>query len=100
MKTVVYAASYSYSKLAPHQLLRRDLFENDVAIEILFCGVCHSDLHTVNGDWGPQPYPLVPGYEIVGVVASVGHGVKNLSLLEKGGIAHRFVIDMSTLTIS
>lgn len=76
MKTIGYAALSSNAKLAPYQFVRRDLLANDVAIEILFCGVCHSDLHTVNGDWGPQPYPLIPGHEIVGVVTSVGHGVK------------------------
>jgi uncharacterized zinc-type alcohol dehydrogenase-like protein len=48
-----------------------------VAIEILYSGVCHSDLHTVNGDWGPQPYPLVPGHEIVGKVIDVGSDVSD-----------------------
>ncbi|MGO1298211.1 MAG: NAD(P)-dependent alcohol dehydrogenase, partial [Vibrio sp.] len=46
-------------------------------IEITYCGVCHSDLHTVNGDWGSQPYPLVPGHEIVGIVKSIGTDVKH-----------------------
>lgn len=61
--------------MVPYHFERRELRANDVAIEILFSGVCHSDLHTVNGDWGPQPYPLVPGHEIVGVVQSVGPDV-------------------------
>ncbi|QSX34421.1 NAD(P)-dependent alcohol dehydrogenase [Shewanella avicenniae] len=77
MKTVGYAAHSADSALVPYHFERRDLRANDVAIEILYCGVCHSDLHTVNGDWGPQPYPLVPGHEIVGVVQSVGADVKN-----------------------
>jgi len=77
MKTIGYAAHSSDAKLTPFRFERRELRNNDVAIEILFCGVCHSDLHTVNGDWGPQPYPLVPGHEIVGVVTSVGADVKN-----------------------
>lgn len=77
MKTVGYAAHAADAKLVPYHFERRDLRENDVAIEILYCGVCHSDLHTVNGDWGPQPYPLIPGHEIVGVVTSVGQNVKN-----------------------
>ncbi|MES0266111.1 NAD(P)-dependent alcohol dehydrogenase [Citrobacter sedlakii] len=76
MKTVGYAAHAADAKLVPYHFERRDLRENDVAIEILYCGVCHSDLHTVNGDWGPQPYPLIPGHEIVGVVTSVGQNVK------------------------
>lgn len=76
MKTVGYAAYSSEAKLVPYHFARRDLRENDVAIEILYCGVCHSDLHKVNGDWGQTPYPLIPGHEIVGVVISVGQGVK------------------------
>lgn len=75
MKTIGYAAHSADAKLVPYHFERRGLRENDVAIEILYCGVCHSDLHTVNGDWGPQPYPLIPGHEIVGVVTSVGSNV-------------------------
>lgn len=75
MKTVGYAAHDSGANMVPYHFERRDLRENDVAIEILYSGVCHSDLHTVNGDWGPQQYPLVPGHEIVGVVTSVGADV-------------------------
>ncbi|WP_417760509.1 NAD(P)-dependent alcohol dehydrogenase [Shewanella sp.] len=77
MKTVGYAAHNADAELVPYHFERRDLRANDVAIEILYSGVCHSDLHTVNGDWGPQPYPLVPGHEIVGVVTSIGADVKN-----------------------
>ncbi|SBS30490.1 NADP-dependent alcohol dehydrogenase C 2 [Marinomonas aquimarina] len=75
MKTVGYAAHDSNANMVPYHFERRELRGNDVAIEILYSGVCHSDLHTVNGDWGPQPYPLVPGHEIVGVVTSVGSDV-------------------------
>ncbi|HEJ9436415.1 TPA: NAD(P)-dependent alcohol dehydrogenase [Proteus mirabilis] len=83
MKTVGYAAHSSDAKLVPFRFERRELRENDVAIEILYCGVCHSDLHTVNGDWGKQSYPLVPGHEIVGVVKSVGQGVKKYKVGDK-----------------
>ena len=76
MKTIGYAALSSDAKLVPYHFKRRELRDNDIAIEILYCGVCHSDLHTVNGDWGPQPYPLIPGHEIVGIVRAVGQGVK------------------------
>ena len=72
MKTVGYAAHSENTELAPYHFERRELRPNDVAIDITYCGVCHSDLHTVNGDWGPQPYPLVPGHEIVGIVSAVG----------------------------
>jgi len=75
MKTIGYAAHSSEANMVPYHFERRELRSNDVAIEILYSGVCHSDLHTVNGDWGPQPYPLVPGHEIVGVVQSVGADV-------------------------
>lgn len=75
MKTVGYAAHSDDAHMVPYHFERRDLRSNDVAIEISHSGVCHSDLHTVNGDWGPQPYPLVPGHEIVGVVTSIGADV-------------------------
>lgn len=77
MKTVGYAAHSADAHLEPYHFERRDLRANDVAIEILYCGVCHSDLHTVNGDWGDQPYPLIPGHEIVGRVTAVGDEVSN-----------------------
>lgn len=76
MKTIGYAAHSSESDLVPYNFERRGLRANDVAIEILYCGVCHSDLHTVRGDWGEQPYPLIPGHEIVGRVIEVGPDVK------------------------
>lgn len=76
MKTVGYAAHSPDAHMVPYHFERRDLRANDVAIEILYSGICHSDLHTVNGDWGPQPYPLVPGHEIVGRVLEVGPDVK------------------------
>lgn len=83
MKTVGYAAHSADSALVPYHFERRDLRANDVAIEILYCGVCHSDLHTVNGDWGPQPYPLIPGHEIVGQVQAVGPGVSKYKVGDK-----------------
>ena len=72
MKTIGYAAHSSDANMVPYHFERRDLRANDVAIEILYSGICHSDLHTVNGDWGPQTYPLVPGHEIVGRVIEIG----------------------------
>lgn len=83
MHTVGYAAHSADSALVPYHFERRELRPNDVAIEILYCGVCHSDLHTVNGDWGEQPYPLIPGHEIVGQVMSVGSDVKNYKVGDK-----------------
>jgi uncharacterized zinc-type alcohol dehydrogenase-like protein len=77
MRTTGYAAHSEGEELVSYDFERRDLRPNDVAIEILYCGVCHSDLHTVNGDWGEKPYPLVPGHEIVGRVLEIGPDVKN-----------------------
>ncbi|WP_018983878.1 NAD(P)-dependent alcohol dehydrogenase [Salinimonas chungwhensis] len=77
MKTIGYAAKSSDAHMVPYHFERRNLRDNDVSIEILYSGVCHSDLHTVNGDWGDQPYPLVPGHEIIGKVIEVGQQVQN-----------------------
>lgn len=86
MKTVGYAAHSSDAHMVPYHFERRDLRANDVAIEILYSGICHSDLHTVNGDWGPQPYPLVPGHEIVGRVLEVGPEVKSYKVGDHVGV--------------
>lgn len=61
--------------LQPFTFERRELRPEDVAIDILYCGVCHSDLHQARSAWGPSLYPLVPGHEIVGKVSAVGSGV-------------------------
>jgi uncharacterized zinc-type alcohol dehydrogenase-like protein len=70
-----YAAVSSTSPLAPYRFDRRDPRADDVVIDILYCGVCHSDLHTVRNDWGWTSYPIVPGHEIIGRVISVGADV-------------------------
>jgi uncharacterized zinc-type alcohol dehydrogenase-like protein len=75
MKTVGYAAHDSEKPLEPYHFERRALRDEDVSIEILYCGVCHSDLHTAENDWGWTQYPVVPGHEIVGRVLEVGSGV-------------------------
>ncbi|RUN78320.1 NAD(P)-dependent alcohol dehydrogenase [Sphingomonas sp. TF3] len=75
MKTIGYAAHSATSELVPFIFERRELRGNDVAMEILYCGVCHSDLHTVRNDWGGTIYPAVPGHEIVGRVTAVGPDV-------------------------
>lgn len=72
MQTLGYAAQSPDAPLAPFHFERRDLRPNDVAMEILYCGVCHSDLHTARGDWGGTVYPCVPGHEIIGRVTAVG----------------------------
>ena len=70
-----YAAQDAEAPLAPFSFERRDPGPTDVRIEILYCGICHSDIHTVRGEWGPATYPVVPGHEIVGRVAAVGDAV-------------------------
>ena len=76
-KAKAYAAASAKSQLAPTAIPRRDPGEHDVQIEILFCGICHSDLHTVRNEWSALPtvYPCVPGHEIVGRVTTVGSAV-------------------------
>lgn len=70
-----FAAKKADAPLAPFQLDRREVGETDVEIEILFCGVCHSDIHTARNEWGATMYPVVPGHEIVGKVSKVGSNV-------------------------
>jgi alcohol dehydrogenase (NADP+) len=73
-----YSAASETSPLAPTAIARRDPTEHDVQIEILFCGICHSDLHTVRNEWSEfmsTVYPIVPGHEIVGRVTQVGSAV-------------------------
>jgi uncharacterized zinc-type alcohol dehydrogenase-like protein len=77
-KTKAYSADSATSALAPTTITRRDPTEHDVQIEILFCGICHSDLHQVRNEWSefmPTVYPCVPGHEIVGRVTQVGSSV-------------------------
>src|SRR2546421_568231 len=74
-----YAARSKTSPLSPFSFDRRDPGPTDVQIDILFCGVCHSDIHTARGEWGGTKYPCVPGHEIVGRVVKVGRGAKKFS---------------------
>jgi uncharacterized zinc-type alcohol dehydrogenase-like protein len=77
-KAKAYSAASATAPLAPDTITRRDTTEKDVRIEILYCGICHSDLHTVRDEWNsvmPTTYPCVPGHEIVGRVTKVGSGV-------------------------
>jgi uncharacterized zinc-type alcohol dehydrogenase-like protein len=71
-KTFGYAAPSAGARLQPFSFERRALRPNDVAMEILYAGVCHSDLHWARNDWGWSTYPVVPGHEIVGRVIEVG----------------------------
>jgi uncharacterized zinc-type alcohol dehydrogenase-like protein len=86
MRVHAYAAPAAGQPLAPTTIERRDVGPNDVLIEIAHAGICHSDIHTVNGDWGPQPFPVVPGHEIVGVVTEVGPEVGTHRVGDRVGV--------------
>lgn len=81
-----YAAQSSTSPLAPHDIERREPGPEDIKIEILYCGVCHSDLHTARNEWHNTLYPSVPGHEIVGKVVAVGDQVKNFKIGDYAGV--------------
>src|SRR6185503_1908713 len=81
-----YAAQSPETDLAPWKFERRDVGAHDVQIEILFCGVCHSDLHQIKNEWFPGIFPMVPGHEIVGRVAKVGDHVKNFKVGDLAGV--------------
>jgi alcohol dehydrogenase (NADP+) len=81
-----YAAQSPTSGMAPFAIERRELRADDVAIEIEFCGICHTDIHFVHNDWGMTVYPVVPGHEIVGRVTAVGEAVKKFTPGERVGV--------------
>jgi uncharacterized zinc-type alcohol dehydrogenase-like protein len=84
--TKAYAAQNAAAPLAPFNLDRRDVGVNDVQIDILYCGVCHSDLHQVRDEWGGSIFPMVPGHEIVGRVIKVGSNVKRFAAGDLAGV--------------
>lgn len=86
IKAFGYAARDAKSPLAPFQFERRGLRPSDVQLDILFSGVCHSDLHTVRSDWGRSSYPCVPGHEIVGRVTAIGSEVTRFKVGEVVGV--------------
>jgi alcohol dehydrogenase (NADP+) len=86
MKMNAYAAQNATTPLAPFSLERRDVGKHDVQIEILYCGVCHSDLHTVRSEWDGPTYPCVPGHEIVGRVVNVGAKVNKFKTGDTVGV--------------
>ena len=88
-KAKAYSAASAASPLASSIIPRRDATERDVQIEILFCGICHSDLHTVRNEWSsimPTAYPCVPGHEIVGRVTRVGSAVTKFKPGDLAGV--------------
>ncbi len=86
MKTKSYAAPAADKPLEYYEFERREPNETDVELEVHFCGVCHSDIHTARGDWGEVEYPCVPGHEIVGIVTRVGNAVKKFKVGDRVGV--------------
>ena len=84
--TKAYAAPAASVPLEPFTLERRTPGAHDVQIDILFCGVCHSDLHQIRDEWGGSIFPMVPGHEIVGRVSAVGDHVQNFKVGDIAGV--------------
>ena len=84
--TRAFAAQSPTSPLGPHTIERREPGPHDVKIDILYCGVCHSDLHTARGEWDGTKYPCVPGHEIVGKVVAVGAHVSRYKIGDRVGV--------------
>src|SRR4051812_44098907 len=81
-----YAAQNATSPLSPFNFERREPKPHDVFIEILYCGVCHSDIHQVRNEWGNSIYPIVPGHEIIGRVKKTGEQVSKFNVGELVGV--------------
>jgi len=86
LPTQGYAAQSPQSPLEPFAFQRRELQPTDVLIEILYCGVCHSDIHQARDEWGGSTFPMVPGHEIVGKITQVGPAVKRFKVGELAGV--------------
>jgi uncharacterized zinc-type alcohol dehydrogenase-like protein len=86
MKSRGYAALAAGSALVSYEFERRDLGAHDVALDIKYAGICHSDIHQVAEEWGPAIFPMVPGHEIAGIVTSIGSAVTKFSVGDKIGV--------------
>ncbi|MDX3911114.1 MAG: alcohol dehydrogenase catalytic domain-containing protein [Sphingobium sp.] len=75
IKALGYAAKHSYSRLKPLEFEREEAGPDEIEIDVLFCGVCHSDIHQAENDWGNSVYPCMPGHEVVGRVTRIGSNV-------------------------
>jgi uncharacterized zinc-type alcohol dehydrogenase-like protein len=86
IKTPAYAAADATSSLAPFTVNRREPGPHDVLIDILYCGVCHSDIHQARDEWGGSIFPMVPGHEIIGLVQQVGKKVERWEVGDTVGV--------------
>jgi alcohol dehydrogenase (NADP+) len=86
LKTYGYATHNPTSPLVPFSFERRETRQNDIQIEILYCGVCHSDIHQARDEWGNSTFPMVPGHEIIGKVTALGSAVSGFKIGETVGV--------------
>jgi len=86
MNTRAYAAMASKAKLVPFEFDRREVGPNDVAFDIAFAGICHSDIHQAREEWGPAIFPMVPGHEIAGIVTAIGSAVSKFRVGDRIGV--------------
>ena len=83
-----YAAKQAKAPLSPYSFERREPRDHDVVIDIKFSGICHSDIHQVNNEWGASTYPMVPGHEIAGIVSRVGAKVTRYKVGDRMGVGN------------
>ncbi|KAK2660776.1 hypothetical protein Ddye_007309 [Dipteronia dyeriana] len=81
-----WAAHDSSGNITPYIFKRRENGVNDVTIKVMYCGICHTDLHNVRNDWGITMYPVVPGHEITGIITKVGSNVENFKVGDNVGV--------------
>ena len=86
IKSKGYAAKDTTGILSPWEFERRPVGDYDILIDIKYASICHSDIHQMKGDWGPQQYPQVPGHEIVGIVAAIGKAVTKFKVGDRAGV--------------
>ena len=86
IKSRGYAAFDASGVLKPWEFERRAVGDNDILIDIKYASICHSDIHQLEGDWGPQQYPQIPGHEMVGIVAAVGSKVTRFKVGDRAGV--------------
>ncbi|WP_143306478.1 NAD(P)-dependent alcohol dehydrogenase [Chitinophaga vietnamensis] len=90
IKTKAYAAQSANVPLTPFEFERRPVGDHDILIEILYCGVCHTDIHAVRNDWGGTMYPIVPGHEIIGRVIQTGKAVTRFKINDISGAGYLY----------
>ena len=86
METRGYAVLKAKAPLEPYSFKRRALRESDIALDITYTGICHSDIHQAREEWGPAIFPMVPGHEIVGIVSEIGSAVTKYSIGDRVGV--------------